>query len=223
MAKLTNPQRSNEHQQSFTLNLTLLWTDMDDLMAAVTGFKTKSPPPNAGSPPKKAIVISLESDGDNDDDSELEEVLRSPDWEAKFQAHRGANSMHDFPSTLTHEVTHPRLPWPWSNQKTSALYTTVHKDKWWSKIPPSNDPYMQVYGGRYLSHIGRIMETELGEKRTDNARCTNCKKQNEECWVYSKEGSRQVKNPVRRCTRCLAYYVLQGDRGLGKGERCVSS
>ncbi|TID21593.1 hypothetical protein E6O75_ATG04988 [Venturia nashicola] len=166
MAKLTNPQRSNEHQQSFTLNLTLLWTDMDDLMAAVTGFKTKAPPPNAGSPPKKAIVISLESDGDNDDDSELEEVLRSSDWEAKFQAHRGANSIHDFPSTLTHEVTHPRLPWPWSNQRTSALYTAIHKDKWWSKIPPSDNPEIE----RSLSHICRIMETELGEKRTDNAR-----------------------------------------------------
>ncbi|KAE9991249.1 hypothetical protein EG327_000251 [Venturia inaequalis] len=242
---------------------------MEDFMAAVTGFKSKAPGLNVASPAKKAVVINLE-----DDDSDLEEVTRSPHWAAELQADR-ALSLYTATSALTHEATKKfkahdddsdiktlpqspqwqtesqvarphaitstlaynatkpikkpktlvsksktqarrRIPWEWSDERTSVLYTPFYKNEWWSQMAPSGVPSVKAYTERYISHIGRIMETELGEELFGDARCTNCQRRNEECWVYSKEGSQQVLNPVRRCARCV-----QRDRDLGRGKGCV--
>ena len=37
-------------------------------------------------------------------------------------------------------------------------------------------------------HIGRIMETELGERLLGDRRCTACQERDEECWVCSEKG-----------------------------------
>jgi hypothetical protein len=48
------------------------------------------------------------------------------------------------------------LPWNWLlHGKVTAEYTPVVPGKWWSSLPATSE--------RNTSHIGRIMETELGE------------------------------------------------------------
>jgi hypothetical protein len=51
-------------------------------------------------------------------------------------------------------------------------------------------------------HIGRIMETELGERLQGDRRCAVCQERDEECWVYSEKGAQQVSRPGSTCARC---------------------
>src|SRR6266536_1450291 len=55
---------------------------------------------------------------------------------------------------------------------------------------------------RDFGHIGRIMETELGEKLEGEGLCATCQAADEECWVYSKKGAKQVKKCGSTCTLC---------------------
>ncbi|GAM40308.1 hypothetical protein TCE0_038f12563 [Talaromyces pinophilus] len=60
-----------------------------------------------------------------------------------------------------------RLPWVWRvNGKTTEEYTPQIKGKWWSKTP---EELSSVHPNkrRDYGHIGRIMETELGEQLFD--------------------------------------------------------
>ena len=46
---------------------------------------------------------------------------------------------------------------------------------------------------RNYSYIGRIIETELGEKLEGDYTYTSCRELGQEYWAYSKEGVKQVK------------------------------
>ncbi len=96
----------------------------------------------------------------------------------------------------------PRLPWAWrAHGKTNAEYTPVVSGKWWSR----EEEELSGLGPakrRDFGHIGRIMETELGEMLVGRNRCTACQEADQECWVYSKMGSQQVSRPGDSCARC---------------------
>jgi hypothetical protein len=91
----------------------------------------------------------------------------------------------------------PRLPWSWGPGKVTTEYAPVVRGKWWS---PGNLPASTSV--RNTSHIGRIMETELGERLPAGRRCSACADGGEECWVYSVMGARQVRHPGDTCARC---------------------
>jgi hypothetical protein len=95
----------------------------------------------------------------------------------------------------------PRLPWGWqASGKSAAPYTPVITGKWWSQTAEQ----MEALGPKRndFGHIGRIMETELGEKLVGDARCTACRQLDQECWVYSAKGRQQVSHPGSTCARC---------------------
>ncbi|KAK5003209.1 hypothetical protein LTR28_010455, partial [Elasticomyces elasticus] len=95
-----------------------------------------------------------------------------------------------------------RLPWDWDTaSKSRELYTPAVSGKWWSHT----DEQLQALRPnkrRDVGHIGRIMETELGEELLGDRRCQACKDLGQECWVYSAEGARQVDRPGDTCARC---------------------
>lgn len=123
-----------------------------------------------------------------------------------------SNLNHDGNATSPHTAhNQPRIPWTWSSEKTSAVYVPVYKDKWWSNIMMAlpiapmalpNALKNKASHETSLSHIGRIMETELGEELTGNDRCNNCQKHDWECWVYTERGAKQILGPGVRCARC---------------------
>lgn len=95
-----------------------------------------------------------------------------------------------------------RLPWEWRPRgRTTEPYAPQLRGKWWSfgeeELAAATPNKQRDYG-----HIGRIMETELGEQLHGKDRCTACQSHNEECWVYSEKGSQQVSRPGDACTRC---------------------
>lgn len=96
----------------------------------------------------------------------------------------------------------PRLPWEWNPRgKTTELYTHTAVGKWWfhgKKDIERLNPNKR----RDISHIGRIMETELGEQLFGDNRCTACQFNKQECWVYSTEGAQQISRPGDSCARC---------------------
>jgi hypothetical protein len=95
-----------------------------------------------------------------------------------------------------------RSPWHWTPRgKTRESYTPTADGKWWS----FNNEELEALTPnkrRDVGHIGRIMETELGEERVGDERCTACQRLDEECWVYSRKGSQQVSRPGDTCARC---------------------
>lgn len=101
----------------------------------------------------------------------------------------------------THPHRQPRIPWKWSDKKTSDLYISAVKGQWWSKSQ-SELRQLSMERQRYMSHIARIMETELGEELIGKDRCNNCQRQNRQCWTYSKKGKRQFTQPGVRCAAC---------------------
>jgi len=88
-----------------------------------------------------------------------------------------------------------RLGWGWGALRTAGDYVPVVAGKWWSDRAGSRWRRPAVIG-----HVGRIMETELGERRDE--RCTACQQADEECWYYSAKGSQQVSRPGDACARC---------------------
>ncbi|EGP82477.1 uncharacterized protein MYCGRDRAFT_97547 [Zymoseptoria tritici IPO323] len=85
-------------------------------------------------------------------------------------------------------------------------YTCQISGKWWSTLPDSSNRLASrsgpPEGSTTASHIGRIMETTLGEQKGDGERCTRCQRDGWECWVYSAEGKAQIFHPGDTCARC---------------------
>ncbi|KAL1641534.1 hypothetical protein SLS58_006040 [Diplodia intermedia] len=103
---------------------------------------------------------------------------------------------------LTQTASQPRLPWRWSATKTSALYTSAVRDKWWSDLLAAEANAANANRRRAVSHVARIMETELGERRVGDAACLACRRHGRECWAYSYRGAQQISNSGRACARC---------------------
>lgn len=104
----------------------------------------------------------------------------------------------------------PRLPWNWSNLgKNREAYTPTVVGKWWYRTSFELEQLTENRRNNF-GHIFRIMETELGEQRLGDARCARCKTNNQECWVYSKEGAAQVSRPGDACTRCRVIAQMGG-------------
>lgn len=71
---------------------------------------------------------------------------------------------------------------------------------------------------RDFGHIGRIMETELGQQLLREERCSACRANGQECWVYSKKGVQQVSRPGDTCARCRVA-ARSGGCSLSKRKR----
>lgn len=93
----------------------------------------------------------------------------------------------------------PRLPWNWSHAgtKTKAHYEPTAVGKWWWVWAQENRENLSL-----ISNLGRIMETDLGERRFGANRCQRCHEEDLECWIYSQRAILQVSNPGSACTRC---------------------
>ena len=78
---------------------------------------------------------------------------------------------------------------------------SVVEGKWWSR---GEEELERMGEGkrRDFGHIGRIMETELGERLAGGERCSACQSHGQECWIYSVKGRQQVKRPGDSCARC---------------------
>ena len=95
-----------------------------------------------------------------------------------------------------------RFPWAWApHGKTRESYAPVITGKWWSRTDQELAG-MSADKRRDWGHIGRIMETELGERMDGDERCAACRERDQECWVYSKKGAQQVSRPGSTCARC---------------------
>jgi hypothetical protein len=100
-----------------------------------------------------------------------------------------------------------RVAWSWNigGKKTNNHYVHQHSDVW---SYTTEEEYRNAKPNRQkmLDHIGRIMETDLGERLSDNQRCNHCQAGNGssgyECWVYSSDGAKQVMYPGSICARC---------------------
>jgi len=106
----------------------------------------------------------------------------------------------------------PRIPWNWTTGKTTQEYAPTVQHKWWS-VSPEEWAGFSVKRKHDVGHIGRIMETDLGEMRTGTDRCTACQEENEECWVYSEKGAKQVSRPGSTCAHCR-YAARRGGCSL---------
>uniref|UniRef100_A0A093Y2X9 SH3 domain-containing protein C23A1.17 n=1 Tax=Talaromyces marneffei PM1 TaxID=1077442 RepID=A0A093Y2X9_TALMA len=171
------------------------------------------------SPQEKTIVARLHP-------PEKETMARSPspqkEHEALFVSQEEAKTRSPFleeataspsPAPITTGLTQAefedsqrastlRLPWDWRvSGKTTEEYTPQIQGKWWSKTAEELRS-AQPNKRRDYGHIGRIMETELGEQLHGKQKCTACQTNNEECWIYSTRGSRQVSRPGDACARC---------------------
>lgn len=101
-----------------------------------------------------------------------------------------------------------RRLWDWSSERATGLYSPIVEGKWWSAGSPAMSSRLQAQ--RDNSHIGRIMETELGQQLHGDERCTACIELSQECWVYSAEGLQQVSKAGSTCARCRAQARTGG-------------
>ena len=120
-------------------------------------------------------------------------------------------------STLAPAAALPAAPrrhgtWPSAPTPSACLSLGLRA----SQLPPTpplfkaNDGRRQTAGLAAMGpnkrgdwgHIGRIMETVLGEELVDSKWYTTCQALNQKCWVYSKRGTQQVSKLGDTCT----YY-----------------
>ncbi|CRG92233.1 Cell surface glycoprotein 1 [Talaromyces islandicus] len=94
---------------------------------------------------------------------------------------------------------------PLSGRKIDPFYCSVSVDKWWYSWEKENPTKSNV-----ASHVGRIMETELGTQLFGAKRCTRCQTEGLECWVYSEYAASRVKFAGTNCARCRAHPVSYG-------------
>ena len=89
---------------------------------------------------------------------------------------------------------------------------SIIKGKWWSELGRG------AVGAkaRDYGYIGRIIETELGEKLEGNRIYTSCRELGQECWAYSKEGVKQVKYAGSTYAR---YRVAARSSGCSNSTR----
>lgn len=114
----------------------------------------------------------------------------------------------------------PRIPWDWNLRrgKVNTPYEPTVVNKWWSRSNVEFDS-MGKEARRKYSHIGRIMETELGERLDDNNGYTFCTSRGLECWRYSTAGALQITNPGDSCARCrMKAHVGGCSLNLGKNK-----
>lgn len=107
------------------------------------------------------------------------------------------------PATGRFDLADPvRLPWTLTI-KSNRHYVQQVPGRWWST---SEADYHAIDSSarRYvIDHVGRIMETALGEQRHGNNRCTKCIENNEECWVYVPGAHNRVPYAATpTCARC---------------------
>lgn len=89
--------------------------------------------------------------------------------------------------------------------------------KWWT-ADQEELKAMSPNKRRDFGHIGRIMETELGQQLLGDKRCPACRANDQECWVYSEKGARQVSRPGDTCARCRVT-ARSGGCNLSKRRR----
>lgn len=114
----------------------------------------------------------------------------------------------------TQTADQPRIPWRWSTtgKKDSTPYKPTAVGKWWYDywIDSQNDPGMEFSAA---SHVRRIMETELGLQLLGDKRCSRCRAEGMECWIYSERGRKQGRRHrvliVVRWVQSLKGVVLQ--------------
>jgi hypothetical protein len=125
----------------------------------------------------------------------------------------GPLQTHAF-STIDNEVfdraqiaDQPRIPinLHLSGRKLDISYSSLAVDKWWFAWRQENLDKPNI-----SSHIGRIMETELGVQLFGEKKCTRCQNEGLECWVYSEQGVSRVKFAGTNCARCRALPVSYG-------------
>jgi hypothetical protein len=106
-----------------------------------------------------------------------------------------------------------KRPWNWTydgSQERSAPRPTA-VGKWWSMTQAVfDDPNTKAHIKRNFGHIGRIMETDIGEQRTGNEACDRCRQKGFECWVYREDALPQIWKPGSACARCRATIVKKG-------------
>ena len=114
------------------------------------------------------------------------------------------------------------LPWNWTaagNQ--AALYTPTVPNKWWSYTPKQWATLSEVKRQDF-GHIGRIIETELGTILPEDKACDYCRDLHQECWVYTKEGARQIINHGDACARCRVT-ARRGGCSISKRKKTQKS
>jgi hypothetical protein len=96
------------------------------------------------------------------------------------------------------------------------------KEKWWSR---SREELKKIGNTkrRDFGHIDRIIETELREKLEGGRRCAACQAADEECWVYSEKGAKQVKKCGLTCARCRVAACSGGCSLSTQRQRCTPS
>lgn len=94
-----------------------------------------------------------------------------------------------------------RIPFVASND--CVYYCPVTVGKWWYR----SGAEIHALGPKLrctASHIGRIMETTLGERKSYQDSCQSCRNHFQECWTFTWEGGQQIKNSGKSCVRCRA-------------------
>lgn len=97
-----------------------------------------------------------------------------------------------------------RIEWNWSHarSKNNEPYHPTVESKWWFHWAEER---IETAGwNNHITHVGRIMETDLGMQLFDTERCTACRLDGTECWVYSDRARPQVRHPGSAYTRCRA-------------------
>lgn len=105
---------------------------------------------------------------------------------------------------MTQTADQPRIPWRWSTtgKKESTPYKPTAVGKWWYDfwLDSKKNPRIESAA----SHVGRIMETELGLQLLGGKRCNRCRAEGMECWIYSERGRKQIRHPGSACAHCRA-------------------
>lgn len=104
-----------------------------------------------------------------------------------------------------------RLIWDFDVRSVDDNYIPQLQGRWWSKSA-AQWPAMGEARRAHISHVGRIMETDLGKQLLGNDRCARCIESNDQCWVYSRriEKTQIGAKFGQSCARCLF-----------KGKSCV--
>lgn len=72
----------------------------------------------------------------------------------------------------------------------------------WYYISDAEYEALPVPKQRNADHIGRIMESTLGEQRLGDQRCQQCQEGDTECWAYHPDAFKQVRYASTTCARC---------------------
>jgi hypothetical protein len=102
-----------------------------------------------------------------------------------------------------------RLPWQWQIKTlVDNHYIPTATGKWWYRTAAQLEE-MNSNKRRDWTHIGRIMETELGMRNHDNKRCKRCVAEDYKCWQYTSQALRQIRKPASACARCRPWRKLE--------------